>query len=524
MSTKAWHDFECGIIAEEECYSLIADLLSVPHDDIADTIKGAKISLRPDDKMLSILKDIKNMSQGELKIHLMSNISQPHWDYVRSMEAPWHIFDQIFTSAGAHMRKPDLCFYKHVLESIGLTKSPSSVLFIDDKLENVCSAQAVGMKGLAFDNADNVVQQVRNMLGEPVARGTKYLKGNAKQLRTICNTPTLCDIDMKENFAQLLILENTGDKSLVELKDYHMLWNFFQDKPILTTIEFPNDYDTTSLALTILNGYHPPSVINQILNASLANQSPDHLPLVYDDPTRPRFDPVVCVHIYTLFHLSRRGHELRPTWEYICNFLDFRAYEQGTYYYAPPEYFLYALARLISYARKRKTPLPTLPKHLASHTKHKTTTLLDLLKIRCHERINTAPSNAMSLALRMVACRVTGIPPADLEADANRLKALQEPDGSWPWCEIYRAPGAKAAIGSRGVVTSFAVKALEMIDGDKDDYNNGYVAASKRSLRSAVRVWGLWALPVVLRRAISLVSSVTANAVPAGFRAKGHLV
>ncbi|KAK5942780.1 hypothetical protein PMZ80_005346 [Knufia obscura] len=492
MSTKPWYDFERGTLSEEDCYLQIEALLSIPSGDLADTIKQAKLSLQPDGQILSMLKDVKDTSNGEIKVYLMSNISQPHWEYVQSMQWERTLFDQIFTSANAKMRKPDLCFYKHVLKSVGLSNSPSSALFIDDKLENVCSARAVGMQGLIFDNAANIVQRVQNLLGNPVKRGMDYLHTNAKQLHTTCTTPTHQNIDMKENFAQLLILEATGDKSLVAFRDYHLLWNFFQDQPILTTATFPNDYDTTSLALTILDGYHPPDVIAQILDASLANQSADHLPLVYDDPSRPRFDPVVCVHIYTLFHLHHRGHEMAPTWKYIVDFLRFRAYEQGTYYYAPPEYFLYALARLVFYCRERGVALPSISKSSTStpspnpnqNQTSNCNSFLTLLRTRCQDHLLTTtssptPKNAISLALHLIASVISGIPATNphLQASAQRLRSLQEVDGGWPWCEIYRAPGAKAGIGSRGVVTGFAVWALRLMS-EKDEHSGNWAAES----------------------------------------------
>lgn len=528
MSTRAWYDFERGMLSEEDCYSQIGALLLIPRDDLGDTIKQAKMSLKPDQKMLRTLRDARDTSYGQTKIYLMSNISQPHWKYVQSIYKDWDIFDQIFTSAGANMRKPDLCFYEYVLESIGLTESPSSALFIDDKLENVCSARAVGMQGLIFDNTDNVIRQVRNMLGNPIARGTGYLSSNAKRLRTTCNTPMRCNIDMKENFAQLLILENTHDRSLVAFQDYRMLWNFFQDQPILTTTEFPNDYDTTSLALTILEGHHLPNVINQILDASLSNQSPDHIPLVYDDPSRPRFDPIASVHIYTLFHLNHRSDELAPTWNYICDFLSSGAYEQGTYYYAPPEYFLYALARMISYSRHGNMPLPTLPERLASNRKSNAKNFHHLLKTRCRERINTGPSNAIGLALRIIACRTAGITSADLQSDTERLKALQEVDGGWPWCEIYRAPCARASIGSRGVVTSFAVRALKMMD--EHELDDGAATRNSASILKEAwkRVLGgwwpwVWRAPRSLRGTVSATLSILLGTAQYAFDATAHV-
>ncbi|KAJ7280756.1 hypothetical protein C8J57DRAFT_1500960 [Mycena rebaudengoi] len=58
--------------------------------------------------------------------------------------------------------------------------------------------------------------------------------------------------EVHENFAQLLILETTGDSSLVHLETHPRAWKFFQGESMFTSKAFPADLDTTSLALIIL--------------------------------------------------------------------------------------------------------------------------------------------------------------------------------------------------------------------------------------------------------------------------------
>jgi len=117
---------------------------------------------------------------------------------------------------------------------------------------------------------------------------------------------------MKENFTQLLILEATSDRKSSSPQGPPPTLEFFQNQSILTTTDFPNDYGITSLTLMILDGYYPPKVTNKLREASLSDQFPGQLPLVYDDPSRALFDPVVCVHTYTLLHLNCRSHEPVP--------------------------------------------------------------------------------------------------------------------------------------------------------------------------------------------------------------------
>ncbi|KAJ5713170.1 uncharacterized protein N7483_010351 [Penicillium malachiteum] len=49
------------------------------------------------------------------------------------------------------MRKPDTCFYEHVLREMSIV--PAEAIFVDDKEENVSGAQKVGMMGFVFDES-----------------------------------------------------------------------------------------------------------------------------------------------------------------------------------------------------------------------------------------------------------------------------------------------------------------------------------------------------------------------------------
>ncbi|KAF3920511.1 hypothetical protein ABW20_dc0108273 [Dactylellina cionopaga] len=140
----------------------------------------------------------------------MSNISLPHYEIIRSHAKPWDLslFDAIFTSAEVGRRKPDLEFYEYVLREIGLEESPSSVIFVDDKLENVLSARSLGIQAIQFNTRDAVIQQLSNALEDPIYRGMKYLKQKAKMMQSKCDN----GMAVKENFGQLLILEATRDR------------------------------------------------------------------------------------------------------------------------------------------------------------------------------------------------------------------------------------------------------------------------------------------------------------------------
>jgi FMN phosphatase YigB (HAD superfamily) len=104
------------------------------------------------------------------------------------------------------MRKPDLCFYKFVLD--GIKAEPESVVFVDDRPENVLAARSLGINGIVFDDVERVRQALRNLVSDPVKRGMAFLENRAGHLESETNLGN----NIAENFAQLLILEATRNK------------------------------------------------------------------------------------------------------------------------------------------------------------------------------------------------------------------------------------------------------------------------------------------------------------------------
>ena len=175
----------------------------MPPSEIEKAVKQANESLQPKDKVFSSIRQLKDQSNGRLRIYAMSNISHPDHEYLRTKPVDWSLFDKVFTSAESGERKPNLGFFRHVLDDI--SADPRSVVFVDDKPENVLSARSFGMHGIVFGDQICVIQAIRNAFEDPVQRARSYLQKNAKCLHSVTSNGAT----LKENFAQLLILEAT---------------------------------------------------------------------------------------------------------------------------------------------------------------------------------------------------------------------------------------------------------------------------------------------------------------------------
>lgn len=201
LSTPVWHSYERGEITRDVCYEQSAQQFCIPASEIAEAFTQAHESLQPDDAIVSLLHELRK--DPAVQVYAMSNVGKEDFEQLAT-KMDWQLFDRVFTSGAAGMRKPESGFYRHVLDCIGLTGS--QVVFVDDKKENVRAAQESGIQGLVF--GESTAQTLRGMFASPVARGWRYLFQNAKQ----CDSITDTGVTFADNFAKLLIVDALKDQ------------------------------------------------------------------------------------------------------------------------------------------------------------------------------------------------------------------------------------------------------------------------------------------------------------------------
>jgi hypothetical protein len=86
-------------------------------------------------------------------------------------------------------------------------------MFVDDRKENVLAARSCGLSGCIYNARDptrELERVLRNALFDPISRAQNFLVARQGQLGTYLDDGR----PIAENFAQLLILEVTQDKSV----------------------------------------------------------------------------------------------------------------------------------------------------------------------------------------------------------------------------------------------------------------------------------------------------------------------
>jgi glucose-1-phosphatase len=102
--------------------------------------------------------------QGKVKLLILSNTNELHWDYLRATYPVFAKFDGYVVSHEARMAKPDSAIYEHLATKFGV--NPRESLFIDDLAENIEGAERVGFVGFRFNYRERAHSvQLRDSIG-----------------------------------------------------------------------------------------------------------------------------------------------------------------------------------------------------------------------------------------------------------------------------------------------------------------------------------------------------------------------
>ncbi|KAK7433944.1 hypothetical protein VKT23_020472 [Stygiomarasmius scandens] len=439
VTSATWFEYEKGNFTEHEAYTKLAIEFGCDYSVLIQSFSHARDSLKVNHDLLVFIRDLQ---ASGLRVYAMSNISHPDQHFILHHDklGDWNVFNGIFSSADAKERKPNIGFYNFVIKQTGI--NPFDTIFVDDKVENVLTACSLGMRGIIFDNTEGLIRQIKALCDDPIRRAHCYLATNSGRFNTTAQPQ---GFEVKENFTQLLILDMTSDESLVHYTRFNGKFNFFQPiqsqgRLTTTAATFPDDLDTTSIALTVVP-YMTDLERDKVMDEMLLYVNSDGIIQVYFDHARPRIDPIVCCNVLTLFHRYGRGNQLQKTMDWVADVLKFGACASGTRYYVSEDQFLFFVCRLCD---------------SSTAVQHR---LGGDLRARITSRIG-CEGDPLSLAMRIYAAAKIGI--VD-KVDLDRLLLMQRVDGSWSGGVFYKFPSIKQVAINDGLSTVIAVQAIELV-------------------------------------------------------------
>lgn len=151
---------DVGEITVDEMYAATLADLGLPPERIIAFQDAYLPNITVDHDM----EDFARTLRPRLRTALLSNYSLR----LRGLlETRWKIadaFDEIIISAEVKMMKPQPEIYLLTLEKLGC--AAEEAVFVDDRLENVRAAEALGIRSVLFTETASVIRALRALIGQ----------------------------------------------------------------------------------------------------------------------------------------------------------------------------------------------------------------------------------------------------------------------------------------------------------------------------------------------------------------------
>jgi putative hydrolase of the HAD superfamily len=164
-----WHAFDRGTMTMGEvinrtsvCLGLDRTLFQVLVEGIGLRLSPMPASMQLLERLCAARKTLQSTRQGGLRLYYLSNMPV---DYARVLEREFAFVRQfdggVFSGDAGHI-KPESAIYELLQQRYAL--EPENTMFIDDLLDNVRAAQALGWSSLVFHDAGAATAGVEQWL------------------------------------------------------------------------------------------------------------------------------------------------------------------------------------------------------------------------------------------------------------------------------------------------------------------------------------------------------------------------
>ena len=149
---------DTGYLSREEIINIINDRSNNRYKDLViDFMNNFDKYRYIQQDVLEIIKKLKN--QG-YKVYLLSNTNE--YSYEKVIKDIEYLFDGVVLSCKIHMIKPYEGIYKYLIDKYNII--PEESLFIDDREDNIKTANSLGINGRAVKPDD--VEDIKLVLKE----------------------------------------------------------------------------------------------------------------------------------------------------------------------------------------------------------------------------------------------------------------------------------------------------------------------------------------------------------------------
>lgn len=149
---NVWVD--SGLMTYDDFIRWLADATDEPFNDIKRLIEGNV----PNEPLFAYIRDVVAPSY---RVGLLSNAGA---NWLDTMFEPWQValFNQVVLSYELGAVKPDAVMYETIALKLGVL--PEEAVFVDDRIEFVSGAHAVGMNAIQYKDMEQMRAELEAVL------------------------------------------------------------------------------------------------------------------------------------------------------------------------------------------------------------------------------------------------------------------------------------------------------------------------------------------------------------------------
>lgn len=159
-----WHNFDRGVLSAETVSQRTAARLGLHAPELLALVEGIAEHLQPMHDTLALLEELRELRQQTptLRLYFLSNMPTPYARVLERKHAFLGWFDGGIFSGDVQRIKPEAEIYELLENRYAL--EPAHTLFIDDLASNVACAVARGWRGIRFESATQLREELLPLL------------------------------------------------------------------------------------------------------------------------------------------------------------------------------------------------------------------------------------------------------------------------------------------------------------------------------------------------------------------------
>ncbi|MCB4757228.1 MAG: HAD family phosphatase [Elusimicrobia bacterium] len=149
--------FEIGELSEEAFFEHVQKNLNLKNLTLAQFAPIFNDIFVENQDIIQLAKQLKS----HYKLGVLSNTNAIHAKFVLEHFPNMKLFDKLFFSNEMGVRKPHPTIYKMVMDFF--SSKPEEIVFIDDTLDNVKGASALGIHGIHYKNRELLLDDLEKL-------------------------------------------------------------------------------------------------------------------------------------------------------------------------------------------------------------------------------------------------------------------------------------------------------------------------------------------------------------------------